>query len=189
MDAARGLEAHGVKAIDGVLLTHHHRDTAAAAAAFLAKRVPVRAPRASAPWLTPGGVAQYWKESLPLRNSRTAYLVLPEGLDGIDCSLTDGQAIKWEGWKIDVIDTPGHSLAHVALIAQKADGPRIVFCGGAFASAGKLWAPYTTDWDHWTDAGLKPAAASLRRLIEQKPDVLCPAHGPVVAKDAEAALR
>src|SRR5947199_7446058 len=48
---ADGLAAHGVQAIDGVLLTHHHRDTAAAAGTFLTKRVPVRAPRASAPWL------------------------------------------------------------------------------------------------------------------------------------------
>ncbi len=29
----------------------------------------------------------------------------------------------------------------------------------------------------------------MRRLIEQKPDVLCPTHGPVVAKDAAAALK
>ncbi len=72
---------------------------------------------------------------------------------------------------------------------SKKDGPRIAFCGGAFASAGKLWAPYTTDWDHWTDAGLKPTAASLRRLIAQKPDVLCPTHGPVVTQNIEAALK
>src|SRR5207248_8091555 len=119
---------------------------------------------------------------------RTAYLVLPVGVDNIDHSLIDGKAIEWEGWKLNVIDTPGHALAHVSIVAQKAGGDRIVFCGGAFASAGKLWAPYTTDWDHWTDAGLKPAAESLRKLIALKAEVLCPAHGPIVGKEVEAAL-
>jgi glyoxylase-like metal-dependent hydrolase (beta-lactamase superfamily II) len=184
-----GLAAHGVKAVDGVLLTHHHRDTAAAAGAFLGQRVPVRAPRASAPWLTPEGVAQYWKESLPLRNSRTAYLVLPEGLSGVDCSLEDGGALEWRGWSVRVVGTPGHSPDHVAYAARRGKaGRRLLFCGDALASAGKIWSPYTADWDHWTWAGLKPAYESLRKLRGVKPDVLLPAHGDVIARDADGAL-
>jgi glyoxylase-like metal-dependent hydrolase (beta-lactamase superfamily II) len=184
-----GLAEHGVKAVDAVLLTHHHRDTAAAAGAFLAKRVRVRAPRAAAPWLTPEGVAKYWKESLPLRGSRTAYLVLPEGLRDVDCSLADGGALEWRGWGVRVVGTPGHSPDHVAYAVRKGkDGPRLLFCGDALASAGKIWSPYTTDWDHWTWAGLKPAYESLRKLRGLKPDVLLPAHGAVIARDADGAL-
>src|SRR5260370_675824 len=51
-----------VAQIDQVLLTHHHSDTCAHVEFFLAAKVPVRAPRASAPWLTPAGVKQFWKE-------------------------------------------------------------------------------------------------------------------------------
>src|SRR5207253_636075 len=69
---AAGLDKLGVKKIEAVLLTHHHRDTCAAAAAHLADRVPVRAAKTAAEWLTPEGVRKYWQESLPLRNSRTA---------------------------------------------------------------------------------------------------------------------
>lgn len=183
-----GLVARGVRTVEGVLLTHYHRDVCAALAE-LPGRPPVQAPQKAAEWLTPANVAKYWKESLPLRSSRTAYLVHPVGFDGVKYSLTDGHTIDWRGWKIRVLDTPGHALAHVALVARKADGPRIVFCGGAFATPGKLWAPYTTDWDHWTDAGLKPTAASLRKLVEARPDVLCPARGPVVTKDITTALK
>ncbi len=172
-----------------MLLTHHHRDTAAAAGAFLARRVPVRAPRASDPWLTPEGVVQYWKESLPLRNSRTAYLVLPEGLTGVDCSLEDGQSLEWRGWSVRVVGTPGHSPDHVAYAARKGkDGRLLLFCGDALASAGKIWSPYTTDWDHWTWAGLKPAYESLRKLRTLKPDVLLPAHGDVIGREADGAM-
>jgi glyoxylase-like metal-dependent hydrolase (beta-lactamase superfamily II) len=186
--AADGLAAHGVRKIEAVLLTHYHRDVCAALPALL-KTSAMRAPVKAAEWLEPDRVRKYWRDSIPLRGSRTAYRVVPEGFAGIDYSLVDGKTIAWHGWQMTIIDTPGHALAHVAIAARNKDGPRVVFCGGAFASAGKLWAPYTTDWDHWTDAGLKPAAASLRRLIAQKPDVLCPTHGPVVTQDVEAALK
>jgi glyoxylase-like metal-dependent hydrolase (beta-lactamase superfamily II) len=183
-----GLRPLGVKKIDAVLLTHHHRDTAAQAGRYLADKVPVRAPRASAPWLTPDGVKKYWKEALPLRTSRTAYLVLPEGLPGIDCSLAEKTALDWQDWSLRVVEAPGHSPDHVAFSARKGGGPLLLFCGDALAGPGKLWSPYTTDWDHWTDAGLAPAAKSLRKLAALKPAVLLPAHGAVIARDAVSAL-
>jgi glyoxylase-like metal-dependent hydrolase (beta-lactamase superfamily II) len=186
---AEGLKAHGVKKIEAVLLTHHHRDTAAVAGKFLASGSPVRAPKASAPLLTPDGVSKYWRDSLPLRNSRTFYLVLPEGLAGIDCSLADGQEINWQGWSIRVVATPGHSQDHVAFAVRKGKaGPLLLFCGDALSAVGKMWSPYTTDWDHWTNIGLKPAAESLRKLAALSPAVLLPAHGEVIKKQAVAAL-
>jgi glyoxylase-like metal-dependent hydrolase (beta-lactamase superfamily II) len=187
--SADGLKAHGVKKVDAVWLTHHHRDSVAWAGRFLAAKVPVRAPRASAPWLTPAGVRTFWKESIPLRGSRTAYLVLPEGLAGIDCSLADGTTLEWNGWSLSVIATPGHSPDHIAIAARHKDRARtLIFCGDALAAAGKLWSPYTTDWDHWTDAGLVPSAASLRKLARRNPAMLLPAHGPVLARNTRRAL-
>jgi glyoxylase-like metal-dependent hydrolase (beta-lactamase superfamily II) len=182
-----GLKARGVKTIDAVLLTHHHRDGLAALGHYLDAKVRIRAPKASAPWLTPDGVRKYWIESLPLRNSRTAYLVLPEGHAGIDCSVNDGDTIDWQGWSIRVVSTPGHSPDSVAFAVRKGGaGPLWVFSGDAIAAAGKLWSPYTTDWDHWTDAGLKPAAQSLRKLARLRPAALLPAHGEVIARTVKS---
>jgi glyoxylase-like metal-dependent hydrolase (beta-lactamase superfamily II) len=176
-----GLKARGVRTIDAVLLTHHHRDGLAAVEGYLKDRVAVRAPAASAAWLKPNGVARYWREALPLRGSRTAYLVVAEGLPGIDCSLKDGMTVTSGDWSIKVVDAPGHSMDHVAYLAQKTTGgKKLLFCGDALSAEGKLWSPYTTDWDHWTDAGLRPAADSLRKLARLKPDVLLPAHGNVI---------
>jgi glyoxylase-like metal-dependent hydrolase (beta-lactamase superfamily II) len=186
---ADGLKARGVKNVEAVLLTHHHRDSCAAADKFLAAGVPVRASKAAAEWLLPAAVQKYWQESLPLRGSRTAYLVVPVGLNGIDCTLKDGQTISWRDWRIEAVATPGHSHDHVAYLARKGNaGSLLAFSGDACAAPGKLWTPYTTDWDHWTDAGLVPAAKSLRLLARRKPAVLLPAHGSVRTKDAVAAL-
>jgi glyoxylase-like metal-dependent hydrolase (beta-lactamase superfamily II) len=182
-----GLQAHGVKAVEAVLLTHHHRDSCAGAGRYLADKVPVRAPRDSADLLSPEGVRKYWQESLPLRNSRTNYLVLPEGLSGIDCTLQGGQTIDWHGWSVEVVAAPGHSRDHVAYAVRRGKkDDLLLFCGDALASPGKLWSPYTTDWDHWTDQGLKPSHESLRKLASLKPALLLPAHGDVIRRRGTA---
>src|SRR5262249_36224584 len=189
IDAAHDSRGLPAKKIEMVLLTHYHRASCAAATNFLKDGVKVRAAKDAAEWLTPDAVHKDWVESLRLRNSRSAYLVVPVGFDGIDCSLKDGERIAWRGWEIDVVSTPGHARAHLSFAVRKGkDGPLAVFCGGALASPGKMWAPYTTDWDHWTDAGLAPAAKSLRRLAELKPALLLPAPGPAIEKDVVAGL-
>jgi glyoxylase-like metal-dependent hydrolase (beta-lactamase superfamily II) len=184
----QALQKNDVTKVEQVLLTHHHRDTCAQVAGLLAAGVQVRAPKASAEWLTPKEVARYWQDSLPLRNSRTSYLVVPEGFDGITCDLVDGQTLTWRGWTVQVVATPGHSRDHVAYVARKGEEAPIVFAGDALAASGKLWSPYTTDWDHWTDVGLKPATESLRKLAQLNPALICPSHGNPIKTDAVGAL-
>jgi glyoxylase-like metal-dependent hydrolase (beta-lactamase superfamily II) len=186
------VEELGVKTVEAVLLTHHHRDTAEFAADYRKKGVAVRAPKESAEWLTPEGVAKFWKDSIPLRNSRTAYFVLPEGVEGVDCTIADGVGFVFGPWRVTPVATPGHSRDHFAYKCEPADdtkGRTILFCGDAFSSRGKLWTPFTTDWDHWTDVGLKPTAESLRKLAKLNPDYLCPAHGSVADKNIVKALK
>jgi glyoxylase-like metal-dependent hydrolase (beta-lactamase superfamily II) len=147
----------GAKSIEAVLLTHHHRDTAAFASEYRKAKVPVRASKEAADYLLPESVAKFWKEAIPLRNSRTAYFVLPEGIEGVDCTLADGKSFVFGIWSVTPVATPGHSRDHFCFLvepAADAKGPRYLFAGDALHSRGKLWTPYTTDWDHWTDVGL-----------------------------------
>ncbi|MFO0802505.1 MAG: MBL fold metallo-hydrolase, partial [Gemmataceae bacterium] len=181
----------GVDSIEAVLLTHHHRDSAEFAAAYRNAGVPVRASKESAEWLAPEAVTKFWADAIPLRNSRTAYFVLPEGVPGVDCTLADQTRIAFGDWSITALATPGHSRDHLAFHLRKADdvkGPEILFTGDAIHSPGKLWTPFTTDWDHWTDVGLKPAAESLRKLAKLHASHLCPAHGDVIARNIPKAL-
>ena len=204
--AARGMDWHGLKLkVERCLLTHHHRDTSALARELIAAGVPVQAPKASAEWLSRDGVQRFWNACLPelvpgkepgLRDrtfNAFNYLVHPQGIDEVECSLEDGQTIDWRGWRLTVVATPGHSRDHVAVTAkrrseQTGNADEFVFCGDAFATRGKLWSPYTTDWDHWTGTGLKAAVESLRKLATRRPQTLCPEHGPVLREDVIAAL-
>ncbi len=204
----RALQSKGVKRIEGCLLTHHHRDTSALADELIKTGTKVRAAKASAEWLSTEGVARFWKACLPelipgrepTLKERTfnsfTYLVHPRGLDEIDCSLEEGQVIEWRSWTLKVVATPGHSRDHLSFAVTRgqptnkdleANSP-VVFCGDAIASRGKLWSPYTTDWDHWTDMGLKASAESLRKLAKLRPRRLYPEHGPVMKEDLVAAL-
>src|SRR5262249_8160775 len=116
---AAGLDKLGVKKVEAVLLTPPHRDTCAAAGAYLADRVPVRAAKASAEWLTPEGVRKYWQESLPLRNSRTANRGWPPGPAALICALTVGQTSACPGWGFQAVATPGPTPDHLASPARR----------------------------------------------------------------------
>jgi len=191
----QALKQRGVKQIDFCLLTHHHRDTSALASKFAAEGIPVRAPMASAKWLSANGVQQYWATSLqdlvpgkkPGLRDRTfgdwSYLVHATAPAGVTCDLAEGETIDWQGLKIRAFATPGHSRDHMTFVV----GPWC-FCGDAFSTAGKLWSPYTTDWHHATDEGLVAAAKSLRALAELKPMVLFPEHGPAVVQNITESL-
>ena len=81
--STEGLAKHGVRTIDRVLLTHYHR-AVCAEIHKLPKQTKIQAPKKSEEWLSTKSVEKYWRDSLPLRGSRTAYLVVPQGLDGIE---------------------------------------------------------------------------------------------------------
>jgi glyoxylase-like metal-dependent hydrolase (beta-lactamase superfamily II) len=156
--------------VDLVLLTHHHRDSIEGAGHY--PNAKVHAPKLSGEWIDPLNVQKFWKESVPLRNSRTAYFVHPTGIDGITCDLVDGTKIDWQGLSIEVVALPGHSVDHVGFLVNGH-----LFCGDAITTTGKLWTAYTSEWDHWTDSGLKPAAASVRKMMDERVKQIHPARG------------
>ena len=56
-----------------------------------------------------------------------------ENIDGIDIPLTEGNHIETLGYDFKVIETPGHTLDHIAFYNQQAN---VLFCGDTLFSAG-----------------------------------------------------
>ena len=176
----------GAKSVDSVLLTHHHRDIVRFAGEYRAKKV-LKARREGVGGLPDAGERPASSgRNRSAANSRTAYFVLPEGVEGVDCSLTDGKTFAFGNWNVTPVAPPGHSRDHFAFLVEpvRDEGPRYLFAGDALhsrANSGR----YTTDWDHWTDIGLKPTAESLRKLAKLNATLVLP-HGPVIKDDYRA---
>ena len=174
--------------VDRVLLHHHHRDAVGGVQKFLDAGVPVSAPEESLEYLERDKVTKYWKESIPQRDSRKGYFVHPTGFVGIQALPTTTfnleptvdavrvyRLLKWEGLEFEVHKAPGVSRDHVGFQLDN-----LLFVGDALTGSGYLPRPYTTDWDHWTDVGLKPAAETLRELAAIPFTKAFPGRGPVI---------
>lgn len=194
------LQWAGITVFDAVMVTHAHLDGLDSAPAWAAAGIPIRAPKACEPLISPDGVRRFWSRALPEERSagmtdRTfpdgEFRVLPEGIDGVRFDVEDGQAFDWRGWTITPLATPGHTRSHFAYLARRKgdEGSKpLVFCGDALAAPGVLWAPFSTDWDSGGDLGLRAAASSLRKLAVLEPAGLFPEHGPAILGDAAGAL-
>jgi glyoxylase-like metal-dependent hydrolase (beta-lactamase superfamily II) len=83
----------------------------------------------------------------------------------VDLRLTaDGESLKFGSYILKVIHIPGHTPGSVAAYID-IDGKRILF-------GQDIHGPYLPQWG----ANLKQAAASLKKLIALKADILCEGH-------------
>jgi|GEM_PF-1843198 len=171
--------------VDRVLLHHAHRDAVGGVQKFLDAKVPVFAPPESLEYLERDKVTKFWKEAIPLRNSRTGYFVHPVGFVGVQLlpqlqirtapPSYEYSAIGWQSLSVKPIFASGVSRDHVAFQVND-----VLFVCDALTGTGHIPRPYTTDWDHWTDVGLKPTGENLRALAAIPFAKAFPARGPVI---------
>lgn len=166
-------------AIGHLLLTHGHGDHAAGAAG-LAERLPglrVHASPAVAGWLTAGDEA-----AVSVDVARRAGLY-PPGFAYPACpaegDLVDGARIRVGDLELAVLDTPGHSAGHVALLLELG-GRRDLLAGDAVFAGGRIALQPLPDCD------LAAQVATLRRLRPLALDGLFAGHGEPVVRDGAA---
>ncbi|HAU38465.1 MAG TPA: hypothetical protein DCX07_12220 [Phycisphaerales bacterium] len=184
----RELPRLGVRSLRHVFLTHHHADQCAGLAARKTSPFVVHAPREEERFLSPAGVAAYWRARRPREGCPPSYSVLPRGLRGVRYDMADSADLFWGRRRIRFLRTPGHSLGALSVLLTH-EGKQVVFCGDAAHAGATLWQPYHLEWDHWTGAGALAAWEGVRRLADLQVDLLCPAHGLAVADRPQAMLR
>ena len=184
----RELPGLGIRALRHVFLTHHHVDQCAGLAARRSWPFEIHASCLEEPFLSPRGVAGYWRARRPVSGCPPSYSVLQRGLRGARFDLMDGADWFWGLRRLRFIHTPGHGPGALS-VALTHRGKQIVFCGDAAHAGATLWQPYHLEWDHWTGTGALAAWNGVWRLADIGVDLLCPSHGPVVAERPRAQLR
>ncbi|MHB1034389.1 MAG: MBL fold metallo-hydrolase [Pirellulales bacterium] len=182
-------------AADMVLLTHHRRDVAWAARALVARGAKAVVPAAEADLFSQ--VAGFWSKFVQGRYhdyQQQTTKILAEVLP-VNRTVRGGDTVTWEGVSFRVLDTPGYTRGAVSYLA-KTGGKSIAFTGDLIQADGKLLDLYSLQdafpegkigGYHGYAARLGALVDSLRKLAAEKPDVLVPARGPIIA-DPQAAI-
>lgn len=180
------LDEIGVREVAGVYFTHAHRDQCQGAERAAARGIPLHFPAGAASFLDPAQRPDFTQPT-PFLCSYLGKFDYPRPFTGWTADVQPGTTISWEGFLLEVVPTPGHLDHQVAYLVEV--GPhRLAFCGDAFHSAGKVHEAYHWETDHYTGAGARQGAESLRVLQQLRPSVLCPAHGPVTDRNVWEAL-
>jgi glyoxylase-like metal-dependent hydrolase (beta-lactamase superfamily II) len=175
--ALAALESTGVRTLEGILFTHAHRDQCSGAAQAIERGIPLRFPEPARGFVDADERTDL-RLATPLLRSYPGRFLPPRPIPEARFDLRPGTTISGGAFDIEVVAAPGHIDHQVAFLVD--DGPRrFAFSGDAIHSAGKLHEPYHLETDHYTGAGARVAAESLRVLQQLRPNVLCPSHGPV----------
>ena len=200
--------ALGLPPLQHVFLTHHHADQSSglshlANGSMAQSRndsIVIHAPPGEQAFLSPDGVAEFWRTRRDAGVPRSYSVIPMEKMDStseVESIFSIYDRIRYEmgGWtdlfwgtsRIRFILTPGHGPNAVSVIVD-VDGKQVVFCGDAVHAGGTVWQPYNLEWDHWTGAGTIAAWEGVERLRGIGIDLLCPSHGPVIETGIQPTL-
>lgn len=114
-------------------------------------------------------------------------------------AVKDGEALDWQGLKIQVVDTPGYTRNGVSYLVEM-DGKRVMFTGELIRAGGKIADIYSFQ-DAIPDAKVGGYhghggrfglwVESLLKVAALKPDVMVPSRGAVILdpqKDIKTAI-
>ena len=179
------LDEFGVERVTDVLVTHHHRDQVQGLARAAEAGIRI--------WVPPlehdliARVGAHWQEralanDYDLRQDRFS-LLEPVAVTG---TAAEYRTVDVGGHAVYTLPTPGHTAGSVTYVVS-VEGRRLAFSGDLVYAGGKLWSLAATQWSYSGVEGLTATHVSCAVLADQEPDVLLPAHGPVVA-DPQATL-
>ncbi|MDQ3812647.1 MAG: MBL fold metallo-hydrolase, partial [Armatimonadota bacterium] len=194
IDAGTGYWLDHMAALPGplaaLLLTHYFRDHAAGA---------VRAARAGIPVYVPAGEQAILADPGQHFRERETYIIydnlwdLFAPIEGVPIAgvLHDYEKLKLAGLEVEILPLPGATLTQIGIAIRLAgaDGMhKIVCCGEAIHSPGKLARIAPLQYNYNDLGGAVNAFTAARWLREYQPDVLLPSLGQPMPGDTDAAL-
>jgi glyoxylase-like metal-dependent hydrolase (beta-lactamase superfamily II) len=175
----------GIERVTDVVVTHHHRDGVQGLARAVASGARI--------WVPPleytliAEIDQRWQD----RRLENDYDLRQDRFSLLDSVPVTGVVAEYRTQEIGghaffTLPTPGHTAGSVSYLVEVA-GKRLAFCGDLLYGDGKLWSLAATQWSYSGVEGLTATHVSCAVLAERDPDLLLPAHGPLV-DDPQASL-
>lgn len=201
-DTGRTLVIYGdpsgcVEKADMVLFTHSRRDVVWAGRKLVEGGAESIVPRAEADNFTK--VNDFWLSFVNRRfhdSEQQTTKILTEPLP-VSREVAGGDQISWRDISVQVLDTPGYTRGAVSYFIN-VDGLTYGFVGDLIYGDGHLLDLYSLQ-DAVAEAGiggyhgyagrLGELIMSLRKVTDQNPDILVPAHGPVIRNPKQAIER
>ena len=112
----------------------------------------------------------------------------------VDRTVQEGDRIEWQDARIAVLDTPGYTRGAVSYFIE-IDGLKYGFVGDVIYGHGRLLDLYSLQdavseaqigGYHGYAGRIGDLLQSLRKIAEQKPDILVPARGPAITQPRAA---
>jgi len=194
------LRAAGIRPeqVDWVLITHSHRSAAEGVAELAAAGAKVAVPEAERTLFE--NPQAFWANDAACRVH--CYHFHPSPCTvwepvSVARGLGDGEAIAWQGLRIQAIATPGPTDGGMSYLVD-ADGLRVAFIGDLMSSPGKLWefhrlqgrrvTPGAGEMGEYHGFGERAdeVLASLDRVVSAAAQTLVPSHGATMPEPRAA---
>ncbi|WP_218163142.1 MBL fold metallo-hydrolase [Paenibacillus sp. BC26] len=174
-DVLNHLKSIGVSVVTDVLMTHHHRDQGQGLSRAAQAGIRIWVPHTEQEMFQ--NVDERWqaREVYNNYNVRQDRFSLLESVP-VWKTLTDYAVHVFNGIKLTVIPTPGHTLGAVSFLVHENDW-HIAFTGDLIYAPGKVWSMSATQWTYHGDEGVVAGYLSLLDLKDRAPDLLLPSHG------------
>ncbi len=167
--------------------THYFRDHAAGA---------LQASQAGIPIYVPAGEQAIFADPAQHFRQRETYILydnlwdLFAPIEGVPVTgvLRDYDRLSLAGLDVEVIPLPGVTLTQAGLGITLPNGQRVVFCGEAIHSPGRLARVAPLQYNYNDLSGVVQCDYSARLLRAYKPDALLPSLGEPICQNADEAL-
>ncbi len=173
----------GVTQIDWVLHTHFHRDQCTGTADLKNSGSKIAIGHLETDYLqstdiqSPIPISERYllKDDVANQGRRMEPFQKP----GVDRGLSEGDIITWNGYKIRIIDTPGHTKGSVSYVVE-VDGRTLCFSGDLIIKGGYVRDLYSMQWIYLQNPGIDSSMVSIDKISALNPGLMLPSHGACI---------
>lgn len=173
----------GVNKVEWVLHTHYHRDQAIGSNKMKKSGARIAIGEKEAPILYARNAPYDFPEKILLNGELTGWgaRFAPFQFPGVDKKLSNREFFQWNQYKIEILNTPGHTEGSQSFIID-VNGKKLCFSGDLLIEGGHIRDFYSMQWIYLQNPGIDSAVVSLERIKKLNPDLILPSHGGLISK-------